>query len=300
MGSEWFGGHFFKAEKTGEYYLIAGFTAYNLIKLNGFETLKAIPAETVTVTARDVQDAEKLLQQRAAKAAAQTALAIATAVTPPALDGKLTGFATNSFVQWESGPYRIKAALAADAANLYLAYDVNGDNNPMVNGGKDVNQLFATGDSVDLQLGTDPGADTKRTEAAVGDIRLLMSVFQTNSVAVLYRWKAKGEKNPVKFTCPWRSHTVDRVDVLKNAKVNITRRGGGYTVEASVPLADLGFSPAAGKTYKADLGVIFSDAKGDNRAARVYWSNRATGLTADIPGEIMAAPSLWGSATVGP
>jgi len=46
--------------------------------------------------------------------------------------------------------------------------------------------------------------------------------------------------------------------------------------------------------------VIFSDAKGDNRAARVYWSNKATGLVADVPGEIMATPKLWGSATLAP
>ena len=52
--------------------------------------------------------------------------------------------------------------------------------------------------------------------------------------------------------------------------------------------------------YKLDLGVIYSDAKGDNRAARVYWSNKDTGLVADVPGEIMATPNLWGAATVAP
>jgi hypothetical protein len=77
-------------------------------------------------------------------------------------------------------------------------------------------------------------------------------------------------------------------------------RGGGYVVEAAVPLAAIGFSPQAGQTYKLDLGVIFSDAKGDNRAARVYWSNTATGLVSDVPGEIMATPSLWGRASLAP
>ena len=43
MGSEWFGGHLFQAEKTGETYLIAGFTAYNLLKLDGLDKLPAIP-----------------------------------------------------------------------------------------------------------------------------------------------------------------------------------------------------------------------------------------------------------------
>jgi hypothetical protein len=91
---------------------------------------------------------------------------------------------------------------------------------------------------------------------------------------------------------------VESVEVLKDAKINIVTRGDGYVVEAAVPLATLGFKPEAGKAYKADLGVIYSDAKGDNRQLRMYWANRATGLTSDIPGEIMATPSLWGTATV--
>jgi len=135
-----------------------------------------------------------------------------------------------------------------------------------------------------------------------------MSKFETNTAAVLYRWKVKGEKNPVKFVCPWRSHTVDRVDVLADAKAVMTRKGGGYLVEAAVPLATLGFapqagstgSPQAGKEYKLDMGVIFSDAKGNDRAARVYWANKATGLVNDVPGEIMASPEMWGKATVAP
>ena len=162
------------------------------------------------------------------------------------------------------------------------------------------NQLFVTGDSVDLQLGTDPAANLKRAEAAVGDLRLLISVFEGKPVAVLYRWKVAGKKSPVTFSCSWRSCTVDGVEVVRDAKINITRRGGGYTVEAAVPLAALGFAPQAGKEYKIDLGVIYSDAKGDNPAARVYWANQATGLTADVPGEIMATPNLWGTATLGP
>ena len=299
MGSEWFGGHLFQAQKSNEYYLIAGFTAYNLIKLNGLEKLQPLTGGSITVAPADLLAAQTLAQQQVAKSTAvRNALTISKATAAPALDGKLTGFAKESFVEWSSGPYKIRAALAVDNSNLYLGYDVSGDENPMVNGGKDVKQLFVTGDSVDLQLGTDLSADAKRSDAAVGDVRLLMTVFEGKPVAVLYQWKVKGEKQPVTFTCPWRSHTVDRVDVLSDAKINITRRSGGYILEAAVPLASIGWAPQAGKEYKMDLGVIFSDAKGDNRAARVYWSNQATGLVADVPGEIMAEPRQWGTATV--
>jgi hypothetical protein len=300
MGSEWFGGHLFQVRKSSECYLIAGFTAYNLIKLNGLDKMQAIPGDALTVAPADVRAAEVMAQRRAAKAAARNELVISRAKTAPALDGTLEEFPKDGFVEWSSGPYKIRAALAVDAVNLYLAYDVRGDDNPMVNGGKDVKQLFATGDSVDLQLGADPSADPNRSEPAVGDLRLLISVFEGKPVAVLYRWRVKEGSQPVTFTCPWRSCTVDRVDVVKDATVKIARRAGGYVLQAAVPLAAIGFSPQAGKTYKLDLGVIFSDAKGDNRAARVYWSNKTTGLVSDVPGEIMAAPNLWGRASLAP
>jgi hypothetical protein len=127
-------------------------------------------------------------------------------------------------------------------------YDVNGDSNPMVNGGQDVTQLFVTGDSVDLQLGTNPDANAKRTDAVPGDLRLLISVLDGKPVAVLYRWKTTGEKHPQTFTNPWRQYTVEDVQVLGDAKVTINRRGNGYTVEAAVPLATLGFNPQPGKS----------------------------------------------------
>jgi len=81
--------------------------------------------------------------------------------------------------------------------------------------------------------------------------------------------------------------------VLGDAKVTTNRRGNGYTVEAAVPLATLGFNPQPGKSYKLDLGVIFSDATGTTRALRMYWANKATGLVNDVPGEIMPSPNLW-------
>ena len=62
----------------------------------------------------------------------------------------------------------------------------------------------------------------------------------------------------------------------------------------------LRFKPQAGKDYKADLGAVFSDTTGTNRAARVYWSNKATGLVNDVPGETMGSPKLWGTARIAP
>ena len=49
------------------------------------------------------------------------------------------------------------------------------DASPWVNNGKDWQTVFKTGDSVDLQLGTDPAANPKRTGAVPGDLRLLIA-----------------------------------------------------------------------------------------------------------------------------
>jgi hypothetical protein len=301
MGGEWFGGYFFKAEKTDDYYLIAGFTSYNLIKLNGLDKLQPLPGGKVAFTPEQLVAAEKLVQQRAAQAAANNALTITALEAPVAVDGKPDEFPKESWVEWSGGQYKLRGALAADADNLYATWEVRGDANPMVNGGKDFTQLFTTGDSVDLQLGTDPTADPSRGEPALGDLRLLVSVIDDKPVAVLYRWKtAAADKKPVVFTSPWRQHAVDSVTLLTDATVSIQRGGDGYTVELAVPLAALGFKPDAGKEYRADLGAVFSDATGTNRAARVYWSNKATGLVNDVPGEIMGNPSLWGTARLAP
>ena len=301
MGSEWFGGYFFKAEKSNEYYLIAGFTSYNLIKLNGLDKLQPLTGGKVAFTGEQLLAAEKLVQQRAPRRPRKTPSRSRRVKAPVAVDGKLDEFPKESWVEWSGGQYKLRGALAVDAANLYAAWEVKGDANPMVNGGKDFTQLFVTGDSVDLQLGTNPGADPKRGEPALGDLRLLVSVMDNKPVAVLYRWKtAAADKKPVVFTCPWRQHAVDSVTLLTDATVSIQRAGDGYKVELAVPLAALGFKPEAGKEYKADLGAVFSDATGNNRAARVYWSNKATGLVNDVPGEIMASPNLWGTARVEP
>jgi hypothetical protein len=62
--------------------------------------------------------------------------------------------------------------------------------------------------------------------------------------------------------------------------------------ELSVPLSLLGLQPAAGLVLRGDVGVLRgSDFQTTQRA---YWSNKATGLTSDIPSEAELLPRLWG------
>ena len=172
--------------------------------------------------------------------------------------------------------------------------------------------LFKTGDSVDLQLGTDPAAPAERGGPVPGDIRLLIAPFEEGNIAVLYRHrlgktkiKAEGQTasvskpdDSVVFQSPWRNEKVDSVQRLDSARIQVKRRGDSYQVEATLPLADLGLSGEAfGRPLRADFGVIYGDASGSTNIFRNYWSNQATGLVNDVPGEIMLTPRLWGEVT---
>ena len=61
--------------------------------------------------------------------------------------------------------------MARDDANLYVGWEVQ-DDTPWVNGADAPEFMYARGDTVDLQLGTDPAADKKRGEPVKGDLQL--------------------------------------------------------------------------------------------------------------------------------
>jgi hypothetical protein len=118
---------------------------------------------------------------------------------------------------------------------------------------------------------------------------------------VLYRHRVPGAKDAdgVVFQSPWRSEKVDVVRKLTTAKVAVQRGANEYRVAVTVPLAELGLANVAGQKLRGDFGVIYGDAEGTTNIYRNYWSNQATGLVNDVPGEIMLSPRLWGDVTFG-
>jgi hypothetical protein len=60
----------------------------------------------------------------------------------------------------------------------------------------------------------------------------------------------------------------------------------------SVPLKTLGLDPIPGEKIKADIGILRGN--GTQTVQRVYWSNKATGITSDVPSEAELTPDLWG------
>ena len=123
-----------------------------------------------------------------------------------------------------------------------------------------------------------------------------MTQVQGKPVAMLYRAVVPGTTAPVPFSSPWRTITIDRVEEISDVVALSADGRGNY--EFSVPLKTLGLAPAPGLTIKADLGILCGTA--GKTTERLYWHNKATGLTADLPGEAKLSPALWGKWRFGP
>ena len=198
----------------------------------------------------------------------------------------------------DSKPYDITAAVAIAGDRLYAAFRTQ-DAELLKNSGETPNAPFKSGGCLDLMLGTNAAADPKRARPVAGDERLLVTQIKGQTLALLYRAVVPGTKEPVPFSSPWRTITLDRVDdvsaqvqfaasVEKDDKGKV--RAAFY--EVSVPLAALGLTPADGQAIKADIGLLRGN--GFQTLQRVYWNNKATAITADVPSEAELTPALWG------
>ena len=194
---------------------------------------------------------------------------------------------------------RVEAAITYDDKHLYLGWAVS-DATPWINGAGDPAEMFGGGDTVDFQLGTDAQADRKRTKPVLGDLRLSIGGHGGKPTAVLYRPVA-AEKAPRKYFSGTvkEGYEIESVRVLESAKIEVKAdaKAKRYVVEAAVPLADLGFTPAADLTLTGDFGVTFGDATGKDTVLRSHWSNQATGLVADEVWELVPQPQNWGRIT---
>jgi hypothetical protein len=203
-----------------------------------------------------------------------------------------------------------QTAIAWDEQNLYVGWEVK-DSTPWVNGADAPEFMYARGDTVDLQLGTDPKAPKDRKEAVLGDLRVSIGPFQGKATVVVYRKvvpekdpkQATGkdakpaiEKNPKVFSSGVvKGYQMDSVLVLKDAKVEVKVDAVNkrYTVEAALPLSALGLAPGEG-TLRADFGATHGNKAGNDTVLRSYWSNQSTGLVSDEVFELQMAPASWG------
>jgi len=284
----------------------------SLVRVEGLESIKRLPETTLNITAQDLQKAQASFVEREAarqQAQGQDTLRVPIRASAPVVDGELGDWAGAGWVDidksgvaaWfdsDSKPHNVSAALAVAGDRLYAAFRTD-DATLLRNTGEMATAPFKTGGALDLMIGANPTADPKRTKPVAGDLRLLVTQVKGKTLAVLYRAVVPGTKEPVPFSSPWRTITLDRVDdvsaevllassVVRNAKGKVD----GALFEFSIPLAALGVKPQAGQTLRGDLGILRGD--GTKTMHRVYWSNKATGITSDVPSEAELTPKLWG------
>jgi len=162
------------------------------------------------------------------------------------------------------------------------------------NKGANPTELFKTGDVIDVMLQTQDGLDANRTTAGRGDIRLTFSMFEGKPICVFYDYDVAGIDKGQPFSSPWRTEWIDKVASIPEAKIEISRAGQSYCLEAAVPLKVIHLDPnALGKTT-GDVGRVLSDQTGSAAAARVYWANKNTNIMSDLPSEAALQPNMWG------
>jgi hypothetical protein len=285
----------------GRVYIVDGGRT-SLIRVDNLDSIRRLPDAALKLTEEDLARAREWQIQREVarqKALGSGTLKVALRKEAPVLDGKLDDWkgsdwaivdrrGTAANFDSNSRPYDVSAAVGVAGGKLYAAWRTT-EKDLLRNSGEMPTAPFKTGGCLDLMIGTDAGASEKRGEPVPGDVRLLVTRVKDKTLALLYRAKVPGTKDPVPFSSPWRTITLDRVEDV-SGQVELASSDGLY--EIAVPLAVLGLKPAAGMALKADVGVL----RGDGMATtqRVYWSNKGTGITSDVPSEAMLTPNLWG------
>ena len=291
----------------GNIYIIEGARS-SVVRVDGLGTLHRLPPAPLQVTQADLDKASSYFVQAEImrqQQQGQGVLNIALRQAAPTVDGKLEDWASASWVDIDkrgvaayfdsnSKPYNVTAAMAIAKDRLYVAYKT-GDAELLRNSGEVPNAPFKTGGVLDVMIATDPSANPGRANPVAGDQRLLVTKVGGKTKALLYRAVVPGTKEPVPFSSPWRTVTFDQV-VDVSAQVELAGVAGDY--ELSVPLSVLGLKPAAGLKLRGDVGILRGD--GTQTTQRVYWSNKATAIVADVPSEAMLMPSLWGSVLLTP
>lgn len=294
-GGESFGGNFIRSA-DGKALLTIGGTDARVLEITGLETVKRFNGK-FTYTPDQYAQAQREAQEQAAHRSAAKTYKIAKVAAPIKIDGKPTEWPElldekSTLLEIRGDPQRrhARAQMRYDDENLYLAGRVYSQTTRMRNAGQDWRLLFKSGDAVDLMLG--PSA----SKNGAGNLRLLMTLQDGKPIAVLNEKVAPGAatEEHFGFSSPWRTINFERVVRVPEVKFAAGPVNGGYFFEAAIPWNKLGLQPKPGLKLKGDTGILSADAGGTETTSRQYWSNKATGLVNDIPGEADLTPAMWG------
>lgn len=277
-----------------------------LVRLDGFDRLSRLPDATLVVSRDDLDRSQAW--QIEAEAARQRergsgVLTVLGRFQAPVVDGDLSDWpaahwvdidkrGTRAYFNADTKPYDVTGSVAVAAGRLYAAWR-SGNPKLLTNSGELPTAPFKTGGALDLMIGSNPQAERTRKEPVPGDLRLLVTLVGGKPLALVYRAVVPGTpaSAAVPFSSPWRTITFDRVDDISSQIEFAAGAGGEF--EISVPLEQLQLQPSAGLTILGDIGILRGE--GNVTTARVYWANKSTGITADVPSEAMLTPSLWGT-----
>jgi hypothetical protein len=299
INGEHFGGTFTQMS-DGRILLVVGHNHNSVVEVKGLEGIRRFSSRVEISPEQRLAAERRIVAQRAD--APVKSLAVPQAGADMRVDGALADWPAATLRELRgAGDHAGRVGLAWDPQRLWLAFEVRGRPD-LENGGDDWKLLFKSGDSVDLQIGTDPSADPARADPVAGDVRLSFSRFEGKPIAVLYRYRVPDAagRQPVTFASPVGSVVVDAVEQVP-AVIEMTRTEQGYIVEATVEWKALhAKAPAIGRPLRGDLGILFAADGGGAVSERLYWSNRDSGLVMDVPGEIRIKPSQWGTLSFEP
>ncbi len=283
--------HFYQAANGPAYLINGGTDSYHLLKINGVSEMKRFTAPLLISAAQSAAATQALtVAASAPPQLPQPIIHVAWDAKTPVVDGNLDDWDMGAGVALQGAAGRsAHAALKRDAQKLYLAYQVEGSK--FVNGGTNPQTLFTTGDCVDLMLATGENGNKSHFTPQVGDKRLLVSLYKGKPIAVLYEPVVPGTAQTTRLM----NATIDRITQLNSAAIAFKRSATGYTLEVSVPFVDLGISPTSQSNLTGDVGVIYADATGSNRAQRVYYYNHDTAIISDLTTEARLQPGNWGT-----
>ena len=290
-----FGGYFWRDQTSGEVYLEAGKTEYRLYRVTGLDTIRRGQADFLVSGELANAFASSLSQQKPPREFTPTAV-ITKLGSPLKISGKLEDVPKSmKFTEVAAdSSSKFRFAFGHDQQNLYVVYEVT-DDTPLENKGQDFKQMFNTGDCVDLMYGTNPKADPRRKEGAEGDNRLLLTVRDGKPLVVLYKQTDPTRHWPVAFMSPSRAVYFGAVIELQDADIAVSRSNNGYILTASIPLSTLGINPSAASSFLVgDVGVIYGSQSGNGARLRLYWANKETAITSDVPSEAALVPANWG------
>ena len=282
--------HLFQAPDGTAYLVNGGRDAYHILKITGLNQMHRFTSALVVTPAQAVA-AERATQIAAAAGPTlpPPVLHVAWDAQSPTIDGSLNDWDMGSGVLIQGAKGRsARIALRRDSRTLYAAYEVHGSK--FVNGGGNPDTLFLTGDCTDLMLAVGADKNKPHFTPEAGDERLLVGLYKGKPIAVLYQQVVPGAAHPVRLM----NTTIDKITRLDSAKIAFKRTADGYTLELSAPLSDLGIDPSSPDNLTGDVGVIYADATGANRAQRLYYYNQDTAIISDLTTEARLQPGNWG------